>query len=271
MASKVAPPVELSFREQGAGAPILLLHGLAGDRLVWNSVFPGLSTGFRVIAPDLRGHGETPYPSGSTESMDELEADVLAFADRLGLSKIHWVGFSAGAFLALRIVLDHPERASSLTLVSGAAYCDAHQKAVMERWWSTYAQEGPDAFALRLLKDLYYPDWIEAHLEVADVLREAVVHWDFTAAQMWGKALTSFDEKNRIAALRIPTLMVQAMDDGVVDASHGRILRQTIPGAQIRILPQTGHMIPSERPNELVESIVGLVRKAESNSTETVP
>jgi len=271
MASNVAPPVELSFREEGAGAPILLLHGLAGDRLVWNAVFPGLSAAFRVIAPDLRGHGETPYPSGSSETMDELEADVLALLDRLNLPAVHLVGFSAGAFLALRIALDHPERSRSLTLVSGAAYCDAHQKAVMERWWTTYDQDGPDAFALRLLKDLYYPDWIEAHLEVADVLREAVVHWDFTAARAWGQALTAFDEKNRIAALRIPTLMVQAMDDGVVDASHGRILRQTIPGAQIRILPQTGHMIPSERPTELVESIVALVQKAESNSAVAGP
>jgi 3-oxoadipate enol-lactonase len=265
MESKAAPPVELAFREQGAGKPIVLLHGLGGDRLIWNAVIPALSVEHRVIAPELRGHGETPYPAGSTESMDELEADVIAFLDRLGLSTVHWVGFSAGAFLALRIALDHLERSRSLTLVSGAAYCDAHQKAVMERWWSTYSKEGPDAFALRLLKDLYYPDWIEAHLDVADELREEVLHRDMAPAQAWGRALTSFDEKNRIASLKLPTLMVQAMDDGVVDASHGRILRQTIPGAQIRILPQTGHMIPSERPKELAEAILDLVQKADSD------
>jgi pimeloyl-ACP methyl ester carboxylesterase len=150
--------------------------------------------------------------------------------------------------------------------VCGAAYCDAHQKAVMDRWWSTYDKEGPDAFALRLLKDLYYPDWIEAHLEVADVLREEVVHRDFTAARAWGKAMTTFDEKNRIASLKLPTLMVQAMDDGVVDASHGRILRQTIAGAQIRILVQTGHMVPVERPTEVIESLRNLIQRAETPS-----
>jgi 3-oxoadipate enol-lactonase len=264
-------PFELVFREQGAGPAVILLHGLGGDLRMWNAVIPGLSGSFRVIAPDLRGHGKTPYPAGSTESMDELEADVLALVDRLGLTSVHWVGFSAGAFLALRIALDHPERSRSLTLVSGAAYCDAHQRAVMERWWSTYAKEGPDAFALRLLKDCYYPDWIEAHLEVADLLREEVLHLDYSAAQAWGRAILSFDEKNRIASLKLPTLMVQAMDDGVVDASHGRILRQTITGAQIRILPQTGHMIASERPKELVESILGVLQKAEADSPPTAP
>jgi 3-oxoadipate enol-lactonase len=267
MPPNVPPPVDLAFREEGTGAPIVLLHGITGDRLLWNPVFSGLAATYRVVAPDLRGHGQTPYPPGSTESMEELETDVLAFLDRRDLSAVHWVGFSAGAFLALRIALDHPERSRSLTLVSGAAYCDAHQRAVMDRWWATYAKDGPDAFALRLLKDLYYPDWIEAHLEVADELREEALHRDYAAAQAWGRALISFDEKNRIAALRLPSLMVQAMDDGVVDASHGRILRQTIPGAQIRILPQTGHMIPTERPKELVESILGLVKKAETDAT----
>ncbi len=269
MGPDVAAPIDLTYREQGSGPAVILLHGLGGDRLLWNSTLPELSKNFRVVAPNLRGHGDTPFPPGSTASFEEFEGDVLALVDRMSLPQVHWVGFSGGAFLALRMALNHPERSRSLTLVSGAAYCDAHQRAVMDRWWGTYDTEGPDAFALRLLKDLYYPDWIEAHLEVADALREEAVHRDFTAARAWGKAMATFDEKNRIASLKLPTLMVQAMDDGVVDASHGRILRQTISGAQIRILVQTGHMIPSERPNELVESLRTLVQKAESPSEPT--
>jgi 3-oxoadipate enol-lactonase len=266
MSPKGGGPVELSYREAGSGPPIVLLHGLVGDRLLWNAIMSSLSGEFRLIAPNLRGHGDSPFPPGSTASFDEFESDVLALLDRLGLPSVHWVGFSGGAFLALRLALDHPERSRSLTLVSGAAYCDAHQRAVQDRWWTTYDKEGPDAFALRLLKDLYYPDWIEAHLEIADALREAVVHRDFAPDRAWGKAMAAFDEKNRIASLQLPTLMVQAMDDAVVDASHGRILRQTIPGAQIRILVQTGHMVPAERPGELAESIRGLVQKAEAPS-----
>jgi pimeloyl-ACP methyl ester carboxylesterase len=266
MAPDTSAAAPLSCREEGTGPAIVLLHGLGDDRRVWNEVISGLSGEFHVLAPDLRGHGETRLPPGSTGSFDELEGDLLAFLDQHHLPTVHWVGLSAGAFLALRVSLDHPERSRSLTLVSGAAYCDSHQKAVMERWWSTYDKEGPDAFALRRLKDIYYPDWIEAHLDVADVVREEAKHRDYTEARAWGRALTTFDEKNRIANLAVPTLMVQAMDDGVVDASHGRILRQTIPGAQIRILAQTGHMVPAERPTELVESVRTLVRRVESGS-----
>ncbi len=122
MAPEAAEPVELSFREEGSGPPIVFLHGLGGDRLLWNAVVPELAGEFHVIVPNLRGHGDTGLPDGSTLSFDELERDVLAFLDRRALSSVHWVGFSAGGFLALRLALDHPERSRSLTIVSGAAY-----------------------------------------------------------------------------------------------------------------------------------------------------
>jgi pimeloyl-ACP methyl ester carboxylesterase len=271
MTPAAVTPVELAGRDEGSGPALVLLHGMGGDHRLWNGVIPSLASGFRVLAPDLRGHGATPFPAGSTCSFEEMEADVLGLLDGRGIASAHWVGFSAGAFLALRLALDRPERSRSLTMVSGAAYCDAHQRAIMERWWSTYSNGGPDALALRLLKDLYYPDWIEAHLEVADELRAELPHRDQTATRAWGKAVQTFDEKNRIASLRLPTLIVQAMDDAVVDASHGRILRQTIPGAEIRILVQTGHLIPTERPKELVDSLLGLVRKADAGAGPAGP
>ena len=221
---------------------------MGGDRLLWNAVATPLAAHYRVLVPDLRGHGWTPAPPGSQFTMAELEEDVLRLLDQKGLESVHLVGHSAGAFLALRIALDHPERVRSLILVSGAAYCDQHTRSVIDRWWSTYAEEGADGLALRLLKDLYYPDWVEAHMEFVDELYEDVNQRDFTAAVAWGRALKTFDELNSIAAIRRPTLIVQAMDDQVMDASHGRILRQTIPGSLIRIFAQTGHMIPVERP-----------------------
>ena len=267
MAAASAPPVDLSCRDEGQGPPVLLLHGMGGDRLLWNAVATPLAAHCRVLVPDLRGHGATPAPPGSQFSLAELEADVLRFLDEHHLASVHLVGHSAGAFLALRIALDHPERIRSLMLVSGAAYCDPHTRSIIDRWWSTFAEEGADGLALRLLKDLYYPDWVEAHMDYVDELYEDINHRDFTAAVAWGRALKSFDERNSITAIRKPTLIVQAMDDQVMDASHGRILRQSIPGSLIKIYAQTGHMIPIERPAELAEAISELVGRAESAPT----
>jgi len=79
-------------------------------------------------------------------------------------------------------------------------------------------------------------------------------------------AMGRFDERKRVASVACPTLIVQAMNDAVIDASHGRILRQSIPGSQIRILTETGHLVPVERPKELLETIVPFLRSAERSS-----
>jgi len=261
-----APPIPLRCRVDGSGPAVLLLHGIGGNHTVWNDVIPGLSKEFLVLAPDLRGHGRTEAPPGSHYTFGEMTGDVVRLLDDQGVSSAHMIGLSGGALLALRLTLDHPERARSLTMVSGLAYTDAHTRAVAERWSETYTKEGPDRFALRLLKDLYYPDWIEANLDFADALREQVKQQDFTPAVRWAKSMGSFDERERIASVARPTLIVQAMDDQVVDASHGRILRQSIPGAQIRILAETGHVVPVERPKELLDTLLAFLRSAEARA-----
>jgi len=260
------PPVgtTLHVREDGAGVPILLLHGLGSDHTIWNALIPLLSPSFRVLAPDLRGHGRSAAPSGATFALEEFEADLLALLAARGLDSVHVVGLSAGALLALRLGLDRPQSVRSVTLIGGAVYTDNHTRSIAGRWEETYAHDGPDALALRMLKDLYYPDWIEAHLEVADRLREDVPKKDWSAAVRWGRAVAAFDERGRVASLRPPALIVQAMDDQVVDASHGRILRQSIPGAKMRIFAETGHMVPVERPAELAEAIAAFVRETEA-------
>jgi 3-oxoadipate enol-lactonase len=268
MAEESAPAVELSARREGHGAPIVLLHGVGGNHTVWNQVVPLLSTQFSILAPDLRGHGRTPAPEGSEFSYRELEGDVLRMLDVDHLPAVHLVGLSGGALLALRLTLDHPDRMRSLILVGGAAYVDPHTRAVADRWAETLAKDGRDAFALRLLKDLYYPDWIEEHLDLADELREQVKTQDFGPALKWSEAIRAFDERSRVASVRAPTLIIQAMDDAVVDASHGRILRQSIPGAQIRILAETGHMVPVERPRETAEAIATFVRSVEAKRVD---
>ncbi len=267
MAEEAAPPVDLFARDEGHGPTVVLLHGIGSNHTVWNGVLPLLVPEFRVVAPDLRGHGRTSAPPGSSYTFSELAEDVRRLLEGRKIDAAHLVGLSGGALLALRIALDRPERLRSLTMVSGAAYTDAHTRSVSQRWTETYAKEGRDPFALRLLKDLYYPDWIEAHLDFADQLRAQVKRQDFGPAVRWARSMETFDERPRIASLRLPTLIVQAMDDDVVDASHGRILRQSIAGAKIRILAETGHMVPVERPKETAEAIAAFVRQVESPST----
>lgn len=230
---------------------MLLLHGLGGDHTVWNGVVPKLLPTYRVLLPDLRGHGRSPPTEGPSTGVADMERDVVELLDRAGVASAHVVGLSAGAFLALQLAVDAPARVKSLVIVGGAAHLDNHTRAIAERWAETFRTEGYDAYILRLLKDLFYPDWIEANLDFADRLRSEREDWHPRGAIAWGSSLRSFDLRGPLGRLSLPTLVVHGVDDQVVDAAHGRLLRQTIRGAELRLLRETGHMVPIERPDEM--------------------
>jgi pimeloyl-ACP methyl ester carboxylesterase len=243
-------PVELAGREEGAGPPVLLLHGLGNDHTVWNGLRP-LAESYRLLAPDLRGHGRTPLPEGSTFSFPELLGDLDAYRAAKGVGRVHLVGTSAGGFLALRMALDRPETVASLTLVSSAAQCDGHTRSVLQSWVESYRTEGFDTYVLQLLKDVYYPEWLEAHLEVIDEAKRSLRDRDLRGSTLWGQAVRNFDCRSQLGKLGVPVLAVHGMDDRVIDASHSRLLRQAIRGAELKLFPFTGHMVPVERAEEL--------------------
>lgn len=264
-------PVTLHRRVEGSGPPVLLLHGLGQDHTVWTAQIRELAHDFRVIAPDLRGHGRSAAPADSTFSFEEMQSDVLKMLADLSVERAHFVGLSAGGFLTLRVGVTAPERARSLVLISAAPHCDAHTRAVGESWAEAYRTGGRDAYTLRLLKDAYYPDWIEAHMDFVDRLREKGPAPDLRGVVQWGLAIREFDLRGRLGRIKLPTLILHGMDDRIVDPSHARLLRQSISGSQLRLFPQTGHMVPVERPQETTQAIRDFIDQVEGTNGLPTP
>lgn len=104
-------------RWPGAGTPVLLLHGLASTRRIWDLVVPGLS-GLPLVAVDQRGHGESERPDGPYDGQ-AVVADLLTGLDAVGLSRVVVVGHSWGAWTALRLAAAAPERVLSVVCVDG--------------------------------------------------------------------------------------------------------------------------------------------------------
>jgi pimeloyl-ACP methyl ester carboxylesterase len=271
MANAADPPVELHVREAGTGPAVVLLHGLGGTHTVWNEILPSLAEEFHVLAPDMRGHGRSPNPPGSTYSFVEFAGDLERLLADHRLTSAHLVGLSAGGFLALWEAVHAPPKVRSLVLISSAGHSEQHTRGIVDRWATAYRDEGFDAYSLRLLKDLYYPDWIEAHLDYADEVREQLRGADLRGTAGWAAATKTYDLRGRVGKLRLPTLIIQGMDDAVVDSSHARLLRQTIPGAELKLLAQTGHMVPTERPAATLEALRTFLRAAEAKAASAPP
>jgi pimeloyl-ACP methyl ester carboxylesterase len=111
------PPVELAYRDHPGPAPaVVALHGLASNARWWDLVAAALH--HRVVAPDLRGHGESPKPV-SGYGFDEVSDDVAALLDRLELGRVLIAGHSWGASVALQLAADHPDRVLGCVCVDG--------------------------------------------------------------------------------------------------------------------------------------------------------
>jgi pimeloyl-ACP methyl ester carboxylesterase len=116
----------------GEGEPLLLLHGFTGSGADWGLVFTGPLEGYRLVIPDLRGHGRSTNPS--TEfTFRQSALDVFALLDRLGIERCKAVGLSAGAKTLLHVTTRQPTRIEGMVLVSAAPYFPERARAIMRQ------------------------------------------------------------------------------------------------------------------------------------------
>ncbi len=111
-------PVQIAYSRAGDGPPVLLMHGFPQTRAMWHAVAPVLAERYTVIAPDLRGYGDSFTPEGvDAMSFRNMAADQVALMRSLGFERFHVVGHDRGARTAHRLVLDHADMAASLTVM----------------------------------------------------------------------------------------------------------------------------------------------------------
>src|SRR3982074_2719431 len=124
---------QMYVEERGDGEPLLLLHGGTGIGRDWNLVFTaGGPAGFRVILPDLRGHGRSTNPS-RTFTFRQAARDVFALLDSLGVPRVTAIGLSMGGKTLLHMATQQPDRVDAMVLVSATPYFPAQARAAMAR------------------------------------------------------------------------------------------------------------------------------------------
>ena len=112
--------VELAYDEAGAGPAVVLIHGHPFNRSMWAAQLGALGDGYRVIAPDLRGYGDSPVTPG-TVLMSQLATDVAGLLDRLGVSRAAVAGLSMGGLVTMELAIADPARWWALGLVATTA------------------------------------------------------------------------------------------------------------------------------------------------------
>lgn len=240
--------VTLTADVVGDGPAVLLVHGFPLDRSMWRRVASSL-TGWRRIAPDLRGLGlsEAP-PSGYT--MTDYAEDLVALLDTVRVDAGVVCGFSMGGYVALELLRRHPERVRALVLANTRAVPD--DAAGRERRDATIARirrDGPGFLADEMLPRLLAPASLAAMPDVVREVRGMMgVH---TAAGLVGALEAMRDRESAVPLLgtvTVPTLVLHGSDDQLIPLAEARAMAEAIPGAQFAVIPGAGHMAPVEQP-----------------------
>ena len=214
--------------------PVILLHGgMTSSSSLLHSIGPRLKRHFNVGAFDRRGHGRTA-DSDAPFSYEAMADEIIAFVTLLG-RPCHLVGHSDGANAALIAALQRPDLVKRLVLIGANYHFDGllpmppleENSPVFQAWVERYAATSPDGSS-------------RAHL----VFRKT------EAMQATGPTLTTDD----LARVAVPTL-VMAGDDDVATLAHTASLYESIPGAQLCIVPGTSHSLLKERTKECARTI----------------
>lgn len=251
---------ELAFVDGGGPAPaLLLLHGFSDTSRSFSLLEPHLR-GWRLVIPDLRGHGDSsPLPASFT--LDDHAADMAALADALSLGRVPAAGHSMGSLLALRMAAREPERAAGLVLLAGALALDL-------------ADDHPVVAGIARLEDPipanepFFDDWHACDDRVprdflSDVAREArampAAGWRSTLAM-----LREADMARDAASVTCPVLALCGEADPLFGQRHRRRLAGVMPGAIVRVLA-CGHNPHWEAPAEVAAAMAGFLVGVESS------
>ena len=251
--------VRLYFEETGSGHPLILVHEFAGDLRSWEPQMRHFGKRYRAIAFNARGFPPSDVPERvSSYSQIRAADDILAVLDHIGAPKAHIVGLSMGGFATLHFGLRHPQRALSLC-IGGCGYgAEPDQRdnfrAEADVIARTIRSEGMPAFAERYA---YGPTRVQyenkdprGHAEFKAMLAEHSAAGSANTQQGVQKERPSlYTLVEQMRRISVPTLIITGDEDWPC-LLPGVLMKQSIPSSALVVMPNAGHAINIEEPDE---------------------
>jgi pimeloyl-ACP methyl ester carboxylesterase len=254
-----ANDIDLYYKISGQGEPLVLLHGFSGTGWAhWHFQIPAFAERYRVIVPDLRGHGKSKCRTVPPNYWELLASDIAMLIGQLGLGQVHLCGFSLGSVVAQLVALDHPDLVKSLVLVSTAAHVPV--------------EEGPGLLAF--FESLTRPDEIDATWKESLMEMHGDPDWRWLLKNYGQMAVTRVRggggevTRHRLGEIACPTLIIQGQRDRMNPAELAEVVHQGVHGSEMVVF-SCGHIVQeaeAEGFNQLVLRFLdGLSQKREGH------
>ena len=254
----------LAYDDYGPGPVVVLLHGFPLNRKIWAAQESTVGSMYRVIAPDLRGHGESAAPEG-VYTMDVMAADVIELLDALQITEPVVVGgLSMGGYVALALWARYPERIRALMLIDTRAAADTPEAARnREELALTVETNGTAKHVVdAMMPKLFSEETRSHHAELIPPVRAAMERTSArgVAGALYGMAHRP-DRTGLLASITVPTLVMVGAHDAITPPEESRKMAAALPNAQLIIIPDAGHLAPLENSEAADEAILDFLSK----------
>lgn len=251
------PEFLISYQDSAGGVPVLLIHGFPLSSLLWEPQMAELADVSRLIAPDLRGHGNTSA-SPPPYTMEQLAIDCVNLLDDIGINRPFVVmGLSMGGYIAFEVFRQYPGMVAGLILAGTRAGADSEEgKKGRDAAAKLVREQGVSALVEQMLPKLMAPAVYQDNPELVEFVREMMLETSVEGAigglmAMRGRA----DSLPTLLDIDVPTLIIHGTDDQLIPTSEAEAMHQAIHDSRLVIIPEAGHLVNLEQPEAFNDAV----------------
>ena len=257
-----ANDIAMACDDLGKGPAVLLIHGFPLNRQMWQpQLLPVAEAGYRVIAPDLRGFGESDAPADGY-SMDVFADDMVALLDYLGIERAVIGGMSMGGYILMNLLERYPHRVRAACFV--ATKSSADDEVGRERRSAMAAQAerlGANPIIKIFAELLFATETMHSRPELIAM----VTSWmrGTSPKGLAGGLLAMRDRRDYtplLGSFRQPSLVIAGAEDRAASPDAARLLVDGLAGCQSRVIEKAGHMVNMEQPEIFNETLIGFLK-----------
>jgi pimeloyl-ACP methyl ester carboxylesterase len=258
--------IEIGYDDVGSGQAVVLLHGYPFNRSMWREQVEALSTDYRVITPDLRGHGETTVGGSEPATMDGMAEDVAALLDQLKIKRVTLGGLSMGGYVALSFCRQFPLRVRALVLADTRPQADTPEaRRNREEQAEKILREGMQSIADDFLKKVLTARTLSQNTETVERVREMIIGTDSQGAANALRGMAARrDHTDFLPEIIAPTLIIVGSEDQLTPPADAETMRREIRGSRLAILEGASHLSNIERPAEFNRALKSFLDELQS-------
>ena len=254
--------IEMAYEDSGgSGAPLVLLHGFPFDRSMWRGQASALGGEFRVVAPDLRGLGETPL-GGNDVTIEVMAEDVAALLDELNVERVVLGGLSMGGYVAFEFIRKFRGRVRALVLADTRPQADTEDgRRAREENAQRALKDGMAPVVESMLPKLLSAETRERGGEVLKRVRAMMLGTrpEGAAAALRAMAVRR-DQTDLLPSIKVPTLILVGSEDAVTPPEDAEAMNAKIEGSRLVVVEGAGHLSNVERPSEFNRALAEFLR-----------